>query len=59
MVLERGTMLLQRAQSCLLIVDVQERLTPVMTDPRRVIHNCGLLIRAALRLEIPVLASEQ
>jgi nicotinamidase-related amidase len=59
MVLERGTMLLQRAQSCLLIVDVQERLTPVMTDPRRVIHNCGLLIRAAHRLEIPILASEQ
>jgi len=52
-------MLLERARSCLLIVDVQERLTPVMTDPRRVIHHCGLLIRAAQRLEIPVLASEQ
>ena len=52
-------MLLQRSQSCLLIVDVQDRLTPVMSDPRRVIHNCRLLIRAARRLEIPVLASEQ
>jgi nicotinamidase-related amidase len=52
-------MLLHRAQSCLLIVDVQERLTPVMTDPRRVIHNCHVLIRAAKRLGIPVLASEQ
>ena len=52
-------MLLDRAKSALLIVDVQERLTPVMTDPRRVIHNCHLLIRAAQRLQIPALASEQ
>jgi nicotinamidase-related amidase len=52
-------MLLKRDQSCLLIVDVQERLTPVMTDPRRVIHHCHLLIRAAQRLGIPVIASEQ
>jgi nicotinamidase-related amidase len=51
--------LLQRSQSSLLIVDVQERLTPVMTDPRRVIHNCHVLIRSARRLGIPVLASEQ
>jgi nicotinamidase-related amidase len=52
-------MLLQRSLSCLLIVDVQERLTPVMTDPRRVIHHCGLLLRAARRLKLPILASEQ
>ena len=52
-------MLLQREQSCLLIVDVQERLTPVMTDPRRVIHHCTLLLRAAQRLTVPVVVSEQ
>ncbi len=52
-------MLLDCAQSCLLVVDVQEKLTPVMTDPRRVIHFSGLLIRAAQRLGVPLLATEQ
>ena len=52
-------MLLERDRSCLLIVDVQERLAPVMSDPRRVLHNCALLMRAAQRLEIPILVSEQ
>jgi len=52
-------MLLERDHSCLLIVDVQERLAPVMSDPRRVLHNCTLLMRAAQRLQIPILVSEQ
>jgi len=52
-------MLLERDRSCLLIVDVQERLTPVMSDPRRVLHNCVLLMRAAQRLGVPILVSEQ
>ena len=52
-------MVLDRNKSCLVIVDVQERLTPVMTDPRRVLHHCVLLMRAAQRLEIPVLVTEQ
>lgn len=52
-------MLLERDRSCLLIVDIQERLAPVMSDPRRVLHNCTLLMRAAQRLEIPILVSEQ
>lgn len=52
-------MLIQRHRSALLIVDVQEKLAPVMSDPRRVIHNCALLLRAAKRLEIPALVSEQ
>ena len=52
-------MVLERNKSCLLIVDVQERLTPVMNDPRRVLHNCALLMRAAQRLEIPILVTEQ
>ena len=52
-------MLIRREHSSLLIVDVQDRLTPVMTDPRRVIHACGLLIRFARRLGVPITASEQ
>jgi nicotinamidase-related amidase len=64
MVLERPAlteyiMVLERGRSCLLIVDVQERLTPVMSDPRRVIHNCHLLMRAALTLGVPIVVSEQ
>ncbi len=52
-------MLLERNSSCLVIVDVQERLAPVMSDPRRVIHSCGLLMRAAQRLGLPIVVTEQ
>lgn len=52
-------MLMRAEFSNLLIIDVQERLAPVMSDPRRVIHGCSILMRAARRLEIPVVASEQ
>jgi nicotinamidase-related amidase len=52
-------MLMRSESSCLLIVDVQEKLAPVMSDPRRVIHNCTLLLRAARRLGVPTVVSEQ
>jgi nicotinamidase-related amidase len=52
-------MLLKAERSCLLIVDVQERLLPVMEHPRRVIAGCAVLMRAAERLSIPTLVSEQ
>jgi nicotinamidase-related amidase len=56
---EETTMLMRAENSCLLIVDVQERLAPVMSDPRRVIHGCSLLMRAAQRLGVPIVVSEQ
>src|SRR4051812_17734441 len=52
-------MVLTRDRSCLLIVDVQERPTSVMSDPRRVLQNCGLLMRAAQRLGVPIVVTEQ
>ena len=52
-------MLMQSEQSSLVLIDVQERLTPVMSDPRRVIHNCCLLVQFARRLGVPVIATEQ
>ena len=52
-------MLMNAEQSCLLIVDVQERLAPAMSDPARVIRHCGILLQAANRLSIPVVVSEQ
>jgi nicotinamidase-related amidase len=52
-------MLIDAQRSCLLVVDVQEGLGPVMADPRRVYRGCGLLMRAAARLAVPMLISEQ
>jgi nicotinamidase-related amidase len=43
----------------LLVIDVQERLLPAMHEPDRVVDNCRILIQAAGRLGVPVLASEQ
>ncbi len=52
--------MLMRREDCLfLLVDVQENLAPVMADPRQVYRNSALLLRAAARLDIPVIASEQ
>ncbi|MBK8907033.1 MAG: hydrolase [Rhodospirillales bacterium] len=52
-------MLINSDESCLLIVDIQSRLLPVMADPDAVVGNTRLLMRAAGRLGVPVLASEQ
>src|SRR4051812_19879554 len=52
-------MLLERAKSLLLLVDMQERLVPAMAGVGDVIANCGILLRAANALGVPVLASEQ
>jgi len=52
-------MRIQASQSCLIIVDIQERLAPVMADPRKVISGGARLAAAARRLEIPTLISEQ
>lgn len=52
-------MLLDAAKTSLLIIDVQERLLPVMARPDEVERRCGILIAAAKALEVPVVASEQ
>ena len=52
-------MLLERAKSLLLLVDMQERLVPAMAGAADVTANCGNLLRAAHALGVPVLASEQ
>jgi nicotinamidase-related amidase len=51
--------LLRRDRSCLLVVDVQERLAPAMSDPVPVLRNAGILLQAARRLDVPVVVSEQ
>ena len=52
-------MLISKTDACLLIIDVQERLAPVMSDPRRVIDGCARLLRGADILDIPVIITEQ
>jgi nicotinamidase-related amidase len=52
-------MLLERAKSLLLLVDMQERLLPAMADATNVSTRCGVLLSGAQALGVPVLASEQ
>ena len=52
-------MLIDASRSALLVVDVQERLLPSMSDPDDVIDGCRILLEAARRLSVPVVVSEQ
>lgn len=52
-------MLIKADRSCLLVVDIQERLLPAMFSPKSVTENTGILLKAAEIMGIPVLASEQ
>ena len=52
-------MLMKRAQSLLLIVDIQEKLAPAILNSNAVIANAVKLIHAAKQLAVPMLASEQ
>lgn len=51
--------LLERERSELLVVDVQERLLPVMSDPDGVRDAVAWLLRLAAELSVPVTVSEQ
>ena len=52
-------MLVERDRSQLLMVDIQERLLPAMSDPALVVKNGGRLLEAARTLAVPVVVSEQ
>lgn len=52
-------MLIDAEDSCLLAIDLQERLVPALHDHQRLIANCVWLLKIARRLGIPVLMSEQ
>lgn len=52
-------MLMDRKESLLLIIDVQEGLVTAMDSPREVINGCAGLVAVAKRLDIPFLITEQ
>ena len=54
-------LLLDRSKALLLVVDVQEKLARAMPPEAeaRMEKNAGILIKAARRLGLPVVASEQ
>ena len=52
-------MLIKPDKSSLLVVDIQEKLAPAMSDIEGVVENTSILLQAAKRLSIPCLVSEQ
>ena len=52
-------MLLDATQSCLLLIDVQERLAPAIDQGDSALARIALLVRAAMMLGVPLRASEQ
>ena len=52
-------MLIKPEDSCLVVIDIQDKLVPAMQAPAKVIRNTALLMKAAERLGIPILMTEQ
>lgn len=52
-------MLLDAKDCVLFLVDIQDRLAPAVLDGDAVIARAAILLAAASRLEVPVVASEQ
>jgi nicotinamidase-related amidase len=52
-------MLIHRHDSMLFVVDEQARLAPAMFSRDQAVANTGVLIKAATRLGVPVIATEQ
>lgn len=52
-------MLLNSERSCLLIVDVQQKLLPAVHEPKTLVENCAWLMGVADIVAVPILVSEQ
>lgn len=50
---------LDKSEAVLLIIDIQERLAPVINKADEVIKNTNVLIAMAKEMEIPILVTEQ
>lgn len=52
-------MLLSREKSGFILVDVQEKLTPLVKDCKALVARCEWLIRLSVDLHVPMIVSEQ
>ncbi len=51
--------MLDKEDAVLLIIDVQERLAPVIWEKERMLKNCGHLIELAKMITVPLIVTEQ
>ena len=51
--------MLTTQNTCLVLIDIQEKLLPVMNDPEQVVKNTSVLIQAAKSLDVPILWCQQ
>ncbi|WP_067868399.1 hydrolase [Neptuniibacter marinus] len=52
-------MLIHPNKSCLLIVDIQDKLVPAIDEPTELIKNTRWLTEIAAKVNVPILTSEQ
>lgn len=52
-------MLIDKDNSCLLLIDVQEKLTPHVLEPEALVSRCAWLLRLAQKVGVSVYVSEQ
>lgn len=50
---------LSKQNSCVLLIDVQEKLLAAMPESSRLVKNCQFLLEVAKRMNVPIFASEQ
>ncbi|MBP8605755.1 MAG: hydrolase [Phycisphaerae bacterium] len=51
--------MLKPDNTCLILIDIQEKLLRVMHNPEQVVKNCSILIQAAKALGIPIIWCQQ
>ncbi len=56
---DRSPDLASSTASCLVLIDMQEKLLPVIDDSDRIVHRCGFLLEAAALLSVPLIVTEQ
>ena len=52
-------MLIHPNKSCLLIIDIQEKLVPAIHEPSKLIQNTRWLTEIAAKINVPILPSDQ
>jgi len=52
-------MLVDKASSCVVLVDVQDKLTPLIHNHEKLITNCQWVCQLARELDVPIIVSEQ